>query len=162
MSSVPGWGRSPGKGNGYPFQHSWPKNSMDTGACSLGYSPWGCKELDSTEWLSMHAQVANDQTDGQVTFKEACFPWTATSRATCHKEECSGGRQCRNNALAQTSLEWDSDIHLCIPVLSAAGAHWLVNLILGYWRMENRDKPTLMKRDAHLFRLMGLSFLLVC
>ena len=24
------------------------------------YNPWGCKELDSTERLSMHTQVAND------------------------------------------------------------------------------------------------------
>ena len=40
----------------------------------VGYSPWGRKELDSTELLSMHAQVANDQTDGQVTFREACLP----------------------------------------------------------------------------------------
>ena len=25
----------------------------------MGYSPWGCKELDTTEWLSMHAAIAN-------------------------------------------------------------------------------------------------------
>lgn len=59
-------------------------------------------------------------------------------------------------------FEWDSHIHLCIPILSTAGTHWLVNLMLGYWRRENRDKPTLMKRGAHLFRLVGLSFLFVC
>ena len=27
-----GWGRSPGEGNGYPFQYSCPENSMDGGA----------------------------------------------------------------------------------------------------------------------------------
>ena len=26
---IPGWGRSPGGGNGNPFQYSYPENSMD-------------------------------------------------------------------------------------------------------------------------------------
>ena len=34
---IPGLGRSPGEGNSYPLQYS-----------GL-YSPWGCKELDTTE-----------------------------------------------------------------------------------------------------------------
>ena len=29
---IPGWGRSPGEGNGNPLQYSCPENSMDTGA----------------------------------------------------------------------------------------------------------------------------------
>ena len=32
LSSVPGSERSPGEGNGYPFQHSCLENSMDRGA----------------------------------------------------------------------------------------------------------------------------------
>ena len=39
--SIPESGRSPGKGNGNPFQYSRLENSMD--------SPWGLKELDTTE-----------------------------------------------------------------------------------------------------------------
>ena len=27
--SIPGWGRSPGEGNGYTFQYSYLENSMD-------------------------------------------------------------------------------------------------------------------------------------
>ena len=30
--SIPGWGRSPGEGNGNPIQHSCLGNSMDRGA----------------------------------------------------------------------------------------------------------------------------------
>ena len=30
---IPGAGRSPGEGNGYPLQHSWLENPMDRGAC---------------------------------------------------------------------------------------------------------------------------------
>ena len=31
-NSIPGLGRSPGEGNGYPFQYSCLENSMDRGA----------------------------------------------------------------------------------------------------------------------------------
>ena len=41
VGSIPGLGRSPGKGKGYPLQYSGLENSMD-------YSPWGCKEPDTT------------------------------------------------------------------------------------------------------------------
>ena len=44
MGSIPGPGRSPGKGNGNPLQYSCLGNPMDRGAS--GYSPWGRKELD--------------------------------------------------------------------------------------------------------------------
>ena len=36
---IPGLGRSPGKGKGYPLEYSGLENSMD-------YSPWGCRESD--------------------------------------------------------------------------------------------------------------------
>ena len=38
-------GLIPGEGEGYPLQYSGLENSMDC-------SPWGCKELDTTEWLT--------------------------------------------------------------------------------------------------------------
>ena len=31
LGSIPGWGRSPGEGSGYPLQYSCLKNSMDRG-----------------------------------------------------------------------------------------------------------------------------------
>ena len=49
-SSIPGSGRSPGKGNGYPLQYSCLEKSH--GPRSLvGYSSWGHKESDTTERL---------------------------------------------------------------------------------------------------------------
>ena len=37
--SIPGWGRSPGEGKGYPFQYSGLENSMDysTGLQRVGH-----------------------------------------------------------------------------------------------------------------------------
>ena len=36
LGSIPGLGRTPGEGNGYPLQYSCLENSIDR-----GYSPWG-------------------------------------------------------------------------------------------------------------------------
>ena len=45
LGSIPGLERSPGEGKGYySLQYSGLENSMD---CM--YSPWGCKESDTTE-----------------------------------------------------------------------------------------------------------------
>ena len=41
LGSIPGLGRSPGEGRGYPVQCSGLENPID--------SPWGCKELDMNE-----------------------------------------------------------------------------------------------------------------
>ena len=43
--SIPGLGRSSGKGKGYSLQYSGLENSMD--------SPWGHKESDTTDQLSL-------------------------------------------------------------------------------------------------------------
>ena len=48
QESIPGLGRSPGGGHGNPHQYSCLENPH--GQRSLaGYSPWGGKELDTTE-----------------------------------------------------------------------------------------------------------------
>ena len=46
---ISGSGRSPGGGHGNPRQYSCPENSMDRG----DYSPWGHKESDTTERLTL-------------------------------------------------------------------------------------------------------------
>ena len=48
LGSIPGLGRSPGEGKGYPLQYSGLENSHGL------YSPWGHKESDRTEKLSLH------------------------------------------------------------------------------------------------------------
>ena len=45
LGLIPGLGRYPGEGKEYPL---WP------GEFHGLYSPWGCKELDMTEQLSLH------------------------------------------------------------------------------------------------------------
>ena len=54
---IPGLGRSPGGGHGNPLQYSCLGKSH--GQKSLvGYSPWGHKESDTTERLSLMPSVA--------------------------------------------------------------------------------------------------------
>ena len=48
LGSIPGLGGSPGEGKGYPLHYSGLENSVD---CI--YSPWGHKESDTTEKLSL-------------------------------------------------------------------------------------------------------------
>ena len=47
LGLIPGLGRSPGEGKGYPLQDFWPRefHGLD--------SPWGHKESDMTEWFSL-------------------------------------------------------------------------------------------------------------
>ena len=51
LGSVPGLGRSPGGGHAYPLQCSCLENSIERSLVS--YSPWGSKELDMAEPLSL-------------------------------------------------------------------------------------------------------------
>ena len=44
----PGLGRSPGEGHSNPLQYSYPENPHGQRHLA-GYSPWGCKESDTTE-----------------------------------------------------------------------------------------------------------------
>ena len=50
LGSIPGLGRSPGTGKGYPLQYS----SLDS---SRDCIPWGCKELDMTLWMTFTSSV---------------------------------------------------------------------------------------------------------
>ena len=47
VGSVPGWGRSPGEGNGNPLQYSCLEISMDRGAC----------------WATVHGVAESDMTE---------------------------------------------------------------------------------------------------
>ena len=50
--SIPGLGRSPGERNGNPLQYSCLENLMDRSSLA-GHSPWGLKELDTIEQLTL-------------------------------------------------------------------------------------------------------------
>ena len=63
LGLIPGLGRSPGEGKGYPLQYSGLENSTDY--------PWVHKELDMTEWLSLHTK--NEGTKAEITIKFTRF-----------------------------------------------------------------------------------------
>ena len=46
VGSIPGSGRSLGEGNGDPLWYPCLENPMDRSPA--GYSPWGCREPDTT------------------------------------------------------------------------------------------------------------------
>ena len=53
LGSIPWLGRCPGEGKGYPLLYSGLENSMN-------YSPWGHKESDTTERLSLTLSCFRD------------------------------------------------------------------------------------------------------
>ena len=55
LGSIPGLGRSPGGGHDNPLQYSCLENPHEQRSL-VGYSPWGCKELDTTE-ATWHAHM---------------------------------------------------------------------------------------------------------
>ena len=52
LGSISGLGRSPGGGHGNSLQYTCLENPHEQRSL-VGYSPWGCKESDMTEQLSM-------------------------------------------------------------------------------------------------------------
>ena len=56
LGLIPGLGRSPGGGHGNPPQYSCLENPHGQ-KCLVGYSPWGHKESDTTERLSIQVGI---------------------------------------------------------------------------------------------------------
>ena len=50
---IPGLGRFPGEGNGNPLQYSCLENPRDRGAWWATNSPWGYKQSDMSERLTL-------------------------------------------------------------------------------------------------------------
>ena len=81
LGSIPGWGRSPGEKNGSPLYYFCLGNPKDRRAWWL--SPWGPKELDTTEQLT-HTHTDNISSIKLILYfqynfqvrnaKEICFP----------------------------------------------------------------------------------------
>ena len=56
LGSIPGLRRSPGGGHANPLQYSCLENPHGQ-RCLVGYSQWGCKKSDRTEWLSIYVYI---------------------------------------------------------------------------------------------------------
>ena len=81
LGSIPGLERSPGEGEGYPLQYSGLENSID--------SPWGHKELDMTEQLSLSATLkgfpGNSVVKNLPAMQETCV-WSLGQEDTMEEE----------------------------------------------------------------------------
>ena len=77
-SSIPGSGRSPADGNGYPLQDSCLENSMDR-----DNGPWAFKESDMTERLT-HTNTRGVQTGAKMPAGTQTF---LTDLILCHLYE---------------------------------------------------------------------------
>ena len=53
LGSIPGLERSPGEGNGWLPTPIFLPGEFHEQRSLAGYSPWGCKDLDTTEWQTL-------------------------------------------------------------------------------------------------------------
>ena len=75
LGSIPGSGKSPGEGNGYPLQHVYLKNL-------IGYSLRGCKVLDTTQQVSLLLSVTYQPSVQFSSVAQSC-------PTLCNPMECS-------------------------------------------------------------------------
>ena len=75
LGSIPGLGRCPGGGHGNPLQYICLENPKSRGAW-MGYSPWGCKESDTTEQVSTALHT-------DLHFKYQKFPLNIFRKVNC-------------------------------------------------------------------------------
>ena len=72
-SSIPGLGRSPGEGKGYPFQYSGPEKSMD---CIVHGVAKSRTLLNDFHFLSFHMNIQQwAKTDNAISFMEFIYCW---------------------------------------------------------------------------------------
>ena len=71
LGSIPGLGRSPEGGHGNPLQNSCLENSHEQRSL-VGYSPWGLRELDTTEQLSTAQHSSYQDVDLSVYSSMLC------------------------------------------------------------------------------------------
>ena len=95
LVSIPGLGRSPGEGKGYPLQYSGLENSMD-------YTPWGCKESDMTERLSL----SSNSKVSQLALVVKNPTTNATVKSNTSSISGSGNRLQKSMATHSSILAW--------------------------------------------------------
>ena len=108
--SIPGLGRSPGGGHGNPLQYSGLEN-LHGQRSLVGYNPWGCKESDMTERLSIYTVKPGSFSRSMV------LPTTPSAPGSSPRQEVGLDTQqphlcCASHGL----LHWLHHIFLCGPV----------------------------------------------
>ena len=80
--SIPELGRCPGGGYGHPLQSSCLETPMDRVARQATVIPWGCKELDMTEQLTLSLSFQIGRCPGGVPYGP-WPPWLLGLRRLC-------------------------------------------------------------------------------
>ena len=130
MQEIPGSGSSPGEGNSNPLQYSCLENPMDRSL--VGYSPWGRKESDTTEWLigSIEVQPINNAViasgeqwrDSAVHIHVSIFPQTPSHPLGNFSQPCASQEE--------KTAELDKARGLALPTGAGLGMgpHWSFTL----------------------------------
>ena len=129
LGSIPGLGRSPGKGNGNPLQYSGEFHGQRS---LTSYSPWGLKESDMTE--SQEVGHFHFRISGKISSHAFKFKWEMQIRAergaisSCLwkiKESCESNHSlflswplCCHYHIFYSSICWKSQTLLLLFILN--------------------------------------------
>ena len=101
LGSIPGLGRSPGARHDNPLQYSCLENPR--GQRSLAtYSPWGCKELNTTERLS----TAQHTTESTIVLGNTRCTFMKNAKAIQNNKMCVRARVCVCVCVTEASGPW--------------------------------------------------------
>ena len=116
---ITGSGRSTGGGNGNPLQYSCLENSMDRRGC-----PWGCKEWDTTKWLTLSLFFNYSQANLSIIFttkilvktmKFWCDNYDNKSRKEIHKWDKL--TSLKESLLSKNMNQWQVVLKWCLKWL---------------------------------------------
>ena len=128
LGSIPGSGRSPGGGHGNPLQYSCLENPFGERSM-MGYSPRGCKESDTMEWLSTSGLILweteywHQKVGTQVLTLSMIGTWPKG-----HPNRC---RSLYPQTLSERVPSSSKMLSKFLKYLSQT--HWIVELLL-FWR----------------------------
>ena len=79
LGSIPGLGRSPGEGKGYPLQYSGLENSMDCIVHGVAKSQTLAERLSLTAWWELRSKIPLGVSGHGVGLGPQCFLWCAVA-----------------------------------------------------------------------------------
>ena len=115
LGLIPGSGRSLREGNGNPFQYSCLENPHQQRSL-MGYSPWGRKELDMTEWLTLSLSFMERKGEIMVP------PLSREGRRRCltYHGWQNGNVTSKRGPCEPLSLFWRSNLRCSAPEVQSA------------------------------------------
>ena len=142
MGSIPGWGRSPGGGHGNPLQ----------------YSGLGCKESDTTEWLSLKAIWSFPRgSDGKESAVQRTQVWSLGPEDRLEEEMAT------HSSILAWRIPWTEEPGPLWPMgLQRVGDNWSELACVHASSSDSTFSLTQASLEEHIYQLATFFKSLIC